>query len=156
MNAQGDLARVVKIEIDPELVARAASLRRPVVVMPVRSVEGRAVYTEASVLMVKRLKAARIDATFLDLPEQRTFEVKKSALAVAIPTYVLGIASAASWDTLKLLLRAHPTTNLSVTYVDLESAEDGARGTAWRVDGNSESVLDAIDRLRRTDDEPHG
>lgn len=140
-----------KIEMDPALIERARSLGTSVVVLPVRSVDGRAVYTESSVLVLKRLKAAGIDAGFLDPAEQRVFEVKKNALEAALAAYALGIASAASWDALKALFRSKDSGKLSITYVDLDD-QTGTRAEAWRVEGNADDVLDAIDRLRQ---QPH-
>lgn len=140
-------ATLEEAEIDSTLVVRANGLGRSVVVLPVRSADGRGIYTESSLLIVKQLRAAGIDAAFLDPQDRRVFEVKKSALAVGIVTYILGIGSAASWDALKAILRSRQTKQISVTYVDLEG-DDGSRATAWKVDGDSAAVIEAIDKLR--------
>lgn len=75
------------------------------------------------------------------------FEVKKNALDAAIVAYTLGIGSAASWDALKALFGSKSSGNISITYVNLED-EAGARGEAWKVEGDADDVLDAIDKLR--------
>jgi hypothetical protein len=137
-------------EIAPELLDRARSESASVVVMPIRQVDGRAVYSQKSLLLVKRLRVAGIDARFLDPPEERTFEVKNSAFAL-LGTLVLGISSSAAWDAIKALFRHEPEKKLAITYVDLQD-EDGNRGTAWKVEGDSDAVLQAIDKLRRGDE----
>jgi hypothetical protein len=140
-------AEVERIAIDPEMANRARTVDGSIVLMPVRYIEGRAVYAQSLITMVKRLRAAGLDAAFLDPPEQRTFEVRKGALETAIITVALGMASSAAWDALKAFFRAHAPGRLSVTYVDLED-EAGQRGTAWKVDGDRDAVLAAIDKLR--------
>jgi hypothetical protein len=141
-------ARIERVELDPVQLAKAAGLGRSVVVMPLRHAEGRAIYPESCVTLVKELRAAGIDAAFLDEPERRLFEVKKGDLAAAVVAYVLAIAGAASWDGVKALLHARAAKHLSVTYVDLERP-DGSRDIAWKAEGGSAGVLDAIERLRR-------
>jgi hypothetical protein len=136
-------------EIDPELLDRARSESASVVVMPIRQADGQSVYTQESLLLVKRLRVAGIDARFLDPPDQRTFEVKKSAFAL-LGTLVLGIASSAAWDAIKAFFRRESDNKLAITYVDLED-KDGNRGTAWKVEGDSNAVLQAIDKLRQGD-----
>lgn len=135
-----------QMDIDPEIAAQARTIQGSVVVMPVHRVDGRGVYTQSSILMVKRLRAAGVEAEFLDSADQRTFEVKKSIEALIL-TVVLGVASSAAWDGIKAFFRSRPKGRVSVTYVDLEGIT-GQRGTAWKVEGDSDAVLDAIDRLR--------
>ena len=138
-------------EIDPVVIARAEAVTGPLVMLPIRYVNGQAVYTESSMLVVKRLRATGLDAAFLDPPESRTFEVKESALTDAIVSFALGIGSSAAWDAVKAVFRRQSsgsTGKLSITYVDLDN-NDGQRGTAWKVEGDSEAVLKAIDKLRQ-------
>lgn len=152
MNDDAAEAEVRQIAIDPEMANRARTVEGSIVLMPVRYVEGRAVYAQSLITMVKRLRAAGLDATFLDPPEKRTFEVRKGALETAIITLVLGMASSAAWDALKAFFRAHTPGRLSVTYVELQD-DAGQRGTAWKVDGDRDAVLEAIDKLRRGEPE---
>lgn len=139
-------------DIDAGLLARAEAMATPLVVLPVRHVNGLGVYPQTSVLLVKQLRAAGLSAEFLDPPESRTFEVKKSAFTTVIMPIVLGIGSSAAWDAIKATFRsrsAEEKTKLSVTYVDLDR-KDGQRGAAWKVEGDSDAVLQAIDKLRRS------
>lgn len=135
------------IELDAELVLRASEMASDVVVLPSRVGSDRAVYSERSVTLVKELRALGVEAAYLDPPERREFEVKKGALSDAIQTIALGVASAASWDALKVLLLRKPTRRLSVTYLELED-HHGQKGTAWKVEGDSAAVVDVIDKLR--------
>jgi hypothetical protein len=139
---------VERIAIDPEMASRARTVGGAIVLMPVRYDEGYAVYAQSVITMVKRLRAAGLNAVFLDPPDQRTFEVRKGAIETAITTVALGMASSAAWDALKAFFRTRAPTRLSVTYVDLED-DAGQRRTAWKVDGDRDAVLETIDKLRR-------
>ena len=152
MNDDVVQAEIQRIVIDAEMANRAMTVDGSIVLMPVRYVEGRAVYEQSLITMVKRLRAAGLDATFLDPPEQRTFEVRKGALESVIITVTLGVVSSAAWDALKAFFKAHTPGRLSVTYVDLED-DAGQRGTAWKVDGDRDAVLEVIDKLRRGEKE---
>lgn len=139
-------------DVDATILARAESMPAPVVVLPLRLLNGQGVYAQTSVLLVKRLRAAGISADFLDPPESRTFEVKKSALGTIIVSFAINIGSSAAWDAIKRVFRSRSNdeqkAKLSITYVDLDDKE-GRRGTAWKVEGDSDAVLQAIDKLRQ-------
>jgi hypothetical protein len=70
-----------------------------------------------------------------------------SRIAAAVVTWILGIASSAAWDALKVTIRKQPSQKLSVTYVDLKS-DSGLSGKAWRWQATPRGVLAAIDKLR--------
>jgi hypothetical protein len=145
------IAQAEPADIDAAVIARAEASPAPIVVLPVSHVGGQGVYTQTSILLVKRLRAGGFNAEFLDPPESRTFEVKKSALTVVIVSIALNIVSSAAWDAIKAVFRSRPAeeqAKLSVTYLDLDS-KDGQRGTAWKVEGDSDAVLQAIDKLRQ-------
>jgi hypothetical protein len=135
-----------EVEVAADLIHRARALDASVVILPVRDVDGLAVYPEATVTVVKELRSVGVDAHYLDGPERRIFEVKKSGLEVAVGTLLIGVASAAAWDAVKALLLKLRGRRLSVTYVDLETPNE--KTLAWCAEGDAESVLDAIDRLR--------
>ena len=123
-----------------------------VLVLPLRLQNGKAVYSESSVMLVKELRSMGGEAEFLHPSGERTFEVRKSAVALVV-AYVIGIASNASWDAMKTLLRKRADRRISVTYVELEHGR-GQRGTAWKAEGVSEAVIQAIDRLRQPPENP--
>ncbi|HLX88891.1 MAG TPA: hypothetical protein VKR22_10620, partial [Acidimicrobiales bacterium] len=129
-----DVRKLAAGDLDPSLVDRARAMGHSVIVLPSRVVEGQPVYAASSDALVKQLRAAGVDVAFLDPPEQRTFEMKKSAELALLVGYVLGIASSASWDAIKTLFRSRSTRKLSVTYVDLEEISD-QRMRAWKVEG---------------------
>jgi hypothetical protein len=63
----------------------------------------------------------------------------------------LDIRSSAAWDAIKGIFRsrsAEKQPRLSVTYVDLDD-KGGQRGKAWKVEGDADAVLQAIDKLRQ-------
>jgi hypothetical protein len=140
---------VSPVEIDGETLDRAIRLNTGVAVLPKSQGNDKAIYSEASVMLVKELRALGAAAEYLDPPDDRVFEVKKGHVAAAVLSFVLGIASTAAWDAVKIWLAAKPASRLSVTYVDLEDIA-GRRRKAWRVEGDTAGVLEAIDRLRGT------
>lgn len=147
----GPIVRAEPTDIDAAMVARAEAVAAPLVVLPIRHVNGQGVYTQTSMLLVKQLRAAGLSAEFLDPPESRTFEVKKGVFTEIIVTIALNIGASAAWDAIKAVFRSRSVgeqPKLSVTYVDLDS-KDGERGKAWKVEGDSDAVLQAIDKLRQ-------
>lgn len=140
--------RVEAVELPAQDVERARDAAHAVVVLPrSRADDGRGVYGEATLFLVKELRAEGIDADYLDPTEDRLFEVKKSALVAALVTIALGIASAGAWDAIKALLRREGAdrSEMEVTYTDLRP--DGT-GRTWRVRGHGEDVIRAIDKLQ--------
>jgi hypothetical protein len=133
--------------MDAEILDRATGLNTGVAVLPMSQRDGKAIYSEASVMLVKELRAHGAAAEYLDASDDRVFEVKKGAIGTAVLSVVLGIASSAAWDAVKIWLMGKPTNRLSVTYVELEDV-GGRRRKAWRVEGDATGVVEAIDRLR--------
>lgn len=118
------------------------------VVLPARrDDDGRGVYGEATVFLVKELRAAGVSASYADPSDRRVFEVKKSALGTALVAVALGLVSNAGWDGVKAWLRREQPDGqrLEVSFADLSA--DGAR-TMWTVKGPAEETLAAVDRLR--------
>ena len=145
------IAHAEPTDIDSAVLTRAEAMATPLVVLPVRHVNGQGVYAQTSVLLVKQLRAAGLTAEFLDPPESRTFEVKKGAFTTIVVSIALNIASSAAWDAIKGIFRSQSAgekARLSVTYVDLDG-KDGQKGTAWKVEGDCDAVLQAIDKLRQ-------
>ena len=139
------IVRAAPADIDAAVLARAEAVAAPLVVLPVRHVNEQGVYTMTSVLLVKKLRAAGLSAEFLDPPESRTFEVKKGAFTDIVVSIALNIGSSAAWDAIKGIFRsrsAEKQPRLSVTYVDLDDK-------AWKVEGDADAVLQAIDKLRQ-------
>jgi hypothetical protein len=63
----------------------------------------------------------------------------------------LNIGSSAAWDAIKGIFRSRSPEKqprLSVTYVDLDD-KGGQQGKAWKVEGDADAVLQAIDKLRQ-------
>lgn len=129
------------------IVERAARAKAALVILPHRVTEdGRGVYPDPTTFLVKELRAAGVDASFLDEADQRLFEVKNSALLDMLTAVVLGVASSAAWDGFKALIRKRTATApLTVTYVDL--SPEGAR-REFTATGRADEVLESIDRLR--------
>lgn len=148
--ASNDGALVVSVELPADVVERAGQVAAGIVVLPREQRDGKAVYTEPSVMLVKELRAAGAEAAFLDPSDVRVFEVKKGAVGDGLLAFVIGIASNGSWEAIKALFRKGPRQTISVTYLELDDGNE-RRGTAWKVEGDSEAVLSAIDKLRGDD-----
>ena len=138
-----------------DILARAKGLGSDIVVMPRRwADDGRAVYGESTLLLVKELRAEGLSAAFLDSGEDRVFEVKKSALLTGLAAIGIGIGGGvgtnATWAALKRLLHRHASDGddsrkVEVTFVDL--SEDGD-GTQYTVRGPVRDVVDTVELLR--------
>lgn len=136
--------RVSVPRLDMEAAMRAST---DVVLMPrARTDDGRGIYGEATIFLVKELRAEGIEASFLDPSEGRLFDVKKSAIATALVTVVLGVVSSAAWEAVRsLLIREHPEDSpMEITYTDLSPT---GTGSSWTVRGEGKDVLEAIDKL---------
>jgi hypothetical protein len=151
--ANNDDAVVESVELPADVVERAGQVGTGIVVLPRDQRDGKAVYTEPSVMLVKELRATGADAAYLDPSDVRAFEVKKGVLGDGLLAVVIGIASNGAWEAIKALLRRGPTQPLSVTYLELDDGNE-RRGLAWKVEGDPDAVLDAIDKLRRGEPEP--
>jgi hypothetical protein len=145
-------ANVEAVELAPEILNLATELGVGIAVLPLDVVGGKGVYSEPSVMLVKELRSLGADAAYAHPSELRVFEVRKSAEAL-LAAFVIGIASSASWDLMKSLLDRWREAHLSVTFVELEHGH-GRRGTAWKVDGDADSVIRAIDALRERSTSP--
>lgn len=139
--------RVEPTQLPAGLIERAEALNTGVVVLPLDDSGPKALYSEPSVMLVKRLRALGADAEFAHAPQDRVFEVKKGAEIIV--DLVIGIAAAASWEVLRsyLLRSMDKNARLSITYLELE--DEKRRGKTWTIDGDPSGVVDAIDALRR-------
>jgi hypothetical protein len=112
----------------PGMLAIARGIGSDIVVMPRPwADDGRAVYGESTLFLVKELRAEGLTAAFLDSGEDRVFEVKKSALLAGLVGIDIGIGSGvgsnAVWAGLMRLLHRHAgdeneSCEVEVTYVD--------------------------------------
>ena len=139
---------VEEVELPEDDLVHARALGNPVVILPSRRAEdGRGVYDEGNIFLVKDLRATGVDVAYLDPSDARLFEVRKSAIAADLVTIILGICSSAGWDGIKALLtRGHSADNkLEVTYTDLGP---GSIGRSWTVRGRAEDVIAVIERLQ--------
>jgi hypothetical protein len=146
MSTTADEVRVQPADLSPEILALATTTSAGITVLPLDLVDQQGVYSESSLMIVKELRALGGDAEYAQPAAQRVFEVKKSAEGLLL-AYVIGIASTATWDLMKRLLSRRKDARLSVTFVELEEGHD-LHVTAWKVEGNGEAVVRAIDAIR--------
>ncbi len=148
MSEEQDQSAAQATHIDPELIARAAEADHEIVVLPDRYVDGKGVYPQSTVMVVKELRQLGVDAVFLDPPERRTFEMKKSAVAALAIAFGISLGASAAWDGIKALFRTKQGPPLSVTFTELNAGD--ASGKAWKVEGDADAVLQAIEKLQGT------
>lgn len=129
-----------------ELVAQVLGQGSSLVVLPRSHTDhGKAVYSEASVHLVKELRSAEYDAGFLDASPDRLFEVKKGDLSV-LAVILLGIVSSAGWDGIKWVVRRMGSSpnkpkKLELTVIRADNA------TSYHLQGPPSEVLNAIEAI---------
>jgi hypothetical protein len=143
MNDGPDIAPA---DLDPRIVARARACVAPVVVLPLREIDGIGIYPQGTLTLGKRLRAEGVGAVYLHDSEHRRFEVKKGFVLEAVEALLLGIGSSAGWDAIKALLARSKSRQLEVTYLELETPE--GKGIAWKAVGEAGAVARAIDLIR--------
>lgn len=143
-----DIVTIERSELPKEELAAALATGASIVIMPhSRTEDGRGVYGESTLFLVKELRAQSLDARYVDEPERRVFEVKKGALAEALVTIVLGVASAGVWDVVKIhILGWFEDKKMEITYTDLSA--DG-REESWTIRGQGRDVLAAMEKIQR-------
>jgi hypothetical protein len=141
-----DAVDIGAVNLEASIVRRARAVSEPLVILPLREVGDTGIYPASTLALVKRLRSAGADAFYLHDSEHRRFVVKKSALGEVAAALLVGIGSNAAWDAIKALFRTGPTTDVDVTYLNLDTRDESL--TAWRVAGDSEAVLRTIDSLR--------
>ena len=113
-----------------------------------RKEDGRGIYGQSSLTLVKELKVTGVNSSYLDSSENRTFEVKKS-IQIEIVNLVIYLAQEATkefaWNELKQLLKSkHPESQkFNVTY--LKIAKDEVVG--FKAVGQRDDVFQAIDKF---------
>jgi hypothetical protein len=147
------LVQLVQSALSATDAARASALSHDVLVLPRRRADdGVGVYSQASVFLVKDLRAAGVDAAYLDPSENREFEVQKSAVLVDLVQLAIGsgggLISAAAWATLQRFFSRRQqdeasNRELEVTLVDIS----GSTGRQLRVRGTRDDVLTVIGQL---------
>lgn len=158
MQSQDNNSIVTQSPASPELVGRVRGVESSVVILPQRQADdGRGIYGEATLFLVKELRAEGVDASFLEDGAERLFEVKKSSLSDAIQMLSFaigtGVLGNAAWASLKVLFKSgqpetDPPRDLDVNYLHL--AETGEE-TQYRITGVADDVMKAIDHIRGDD-----
>lgn len=134
------------------------------VITPVRRLDsGVGVYDAATMFLVKELRADGLTAAFLDPPERRTFEVRKSAVA-DLATLSISVAGSLTtnvvWFYIERLLsrtrhsgNSSSDTDLEITVVDPLAPSESNRLV---LRGKPEVVLRAAAEISRRTPPPPG
>lgn len=129
-----------------------------ITILPRRIQDGKAIYGDDLVLLVKQLRFDGIDAKFLETPDQ-AFESQYSAVSIITLNILLNIASNACWDGFKLLLGRIRSKALDAQRAGVESKckmsmglvkyPDGSSFTWQEISGPTEDVLKIAESLAR-------
>lgn len=150
MDAAGSNGPLVEeLELPAEIVSRLQRVEQEVTILPLRTDDTGATYGEATIDLVKVLRREGLRAGYLDPPEGRRFEVKKSDPASAVAWICMAIASGVTYDVVKQTVLA-ALGRLGRQQVDLQYAEVSEDGVvAWRVRGSADGVAKAVAELRK-------
>jgi hypothetical protein len=129
-----------------------------ITILPRRIKDGKAIYSDDLVLLVKQLRIDGIDAKFLETPDQ-AFESQYSAVSTITLNILLNVASSACWDGFKLLLGRIRSKAIDTERAGVESQckmsiglvkyPDGSSFTWQEISGPTEDVLRIAESLAR-------
>jgi hypothetical protein len=127
----------------------SGDLPADVVVLPRRmDAEGRGLYHDSVLSLVKTFKADGIDAAFLHDSDQRGWIGEKS-LTTDFLTLALGVGSAAGWDGVKRLFRGRLSSSQTKAVI-YRKTEDPSGKSVWEMyefEGSGEDVATLMERL---------
>jgi len=136
--------------LDAATTTRILDVGNDVVLLPINVDDEVGIYPQSSVFSAKDLRQAGIDAAFLDPSANRRFVLQQSADVLL--TLAIGVASNAVWAGLSRYLRTMGASRMRLRVFRFRSP-DGGSLQGWEVEGESEAVLDALDRLLEEDSE---
>lgn len=140
------MAQVRKIEAP---LAAPAELGADLLVLPRETDDdGRGLYDDSAITIVKELKSLGADARYQHEKEERAWIGEESAAILAL-TLIIGIAGNAGWSALQALFRgSFSTKRVRVRVGRYEKLADGATKAEWyEVEGTGEDVADALAQL---------
>jgi hypothetical protein len=146
---QSDADAAVIVPTDPPRYLDAQLLPNDdaILILPIRQTDdGRGIYPESVVTLVKRLRASGVNARFMHPPERRLFEAQMGVMTDVVAPIVLGVLSSAAWDGLKRLLAESKRNRLNVIFSEAKKS-DGDASRWWHVDGDADVAMRAIDKL---------
>jgi len=140
------VAQVRKVEAP---LAAPAKLGADLVVLPRETADdGRGLYDDSVITIVKELKSLGADARYQHEKDERAWIGEESAATLAL-ALIIGIASSAGWSALQALFRgSFSTKRVRVRVGRYEKLADGTTKAEWyEVEGNGEDVADALTQL---------
>lgn len=148
--SDGADAVVESLEL-PLATGRAVlAAQRDVVILPLRIDARGGVYGEATIELLKAMRSEGLSVDYLDPPDSRRFEVKKSDPASAVMWVYLAIASGITYDVVKAtvieLLGRFGQQTVDLQYAEVD--QDG-RSIAWRVRGRGQDVVQVLSEMRK-------
>jgi hypothetical protein len=124
-------------------------LEADLVVLPREiTMDGRGLYDDSVITIVKELRSLGADATYQHEKDDRAWIGEQSAEAVAL-ALIIGVASNAGWSGLQALFRhSFSGKRVHVRVGHYEELADGSRKAEWyEIEGNGEQVADALRQL---------
>ena len=141
---------ITSVQIPSETVTSAVNLSSSLIILPISHTEdGKGVYGQSTVFLVKELKSEGIDAAYLDSSEFRLFDVKKGQHQIVFEmafALMRDMAVDSIWAAIKvyLLKSLPPRQPMNITYSKISN--DGA-SESWNVAGPIEGTLRAVDKF---------
>lgn len=142
--------------VDESDRSHARNTGHDVVFLPMRRTEdGLGIYDQSLLFAVKELRAQGVDAAYLDTPETRRFEIRKSAALHAVLTIASstgsGLLTATVLAGVARVLRRRGDERVKDTPLEVRVFDtSGLSSREYVIRGTSDAVLAAVDRL-----EPH-
>jgi hypothetical protein len=146
---QPDCDDFVIRELAPkEVAAHAGDVRDVgVTVLPLRRMDdGRGVYAEEQVFMVKELRAEGVDIGFADEADNRVFEAKCGFMTEWAVPYLFGVATNGGWAGLEALVRRIRGVEKDVRITAIEAGPDGK---GWMIEGSVDKLPRAVEKVQR-------
>lgn len=137
-------------------LAAPEKLEADLVVLPREVAEdGRGLYDDSVITIVKELKSLGADARYQHEKSERAWIGEESAAKIALDL-IIGIASGAGWSGLQALFRgSFSTRRVRVRVGRYEQLADGSTKSEWyEIDGRGAEVSEMLRELERG--EGHG
>lgn len=149
------MGETANVEVaDPPDVPLPAELDGDVVVLP-REVEsdGRGLYSDTAVGIVKEFRAEGVSARYQHDQGERSWVGEKALAEVAI-ALVIGIASNAGWAALcRIVRREHGADRVSIRVGRLRKTRKETSWEWYKIEGSGRAVADALTAIEAPSDE---
>jgi hypothetical protein len=132
--------------IDSPSVTLPAELPVDILVFPRQISDGRGLYDDSVVTLVKELREAGATAAYQHDRESREWIGEKAVPAVAL-MIVVGIATNAGWEALRAVFRRHKSDRVHVKAARCTQTSAGTRWEWFEAEGTGDELATALEAL---------